>query len=311
MELRQLRYLIAVAHHGSFTRAALELHVAQSALSEQVRRLERELGEQLLVRDRRGVHPTPAGETVLERGRRVMAEVDALTEEIASARGQTRGTLRLGILPPLAPLDVPALLEAFHDHCPEVELRLWEGTASETIQRLRDDQLDAAFMAMDVAQLPAPLAGLSAGRDELVVACPPDHPLATVNDVHLGLLADEPLVTSPPGSSLHAVATDALHAAGVAHRAAFESNHLGTIRALIARGLGVGLLPRTLTADPGPKVIARPVHGPAPAFPITLSWRAARHLPPAAAAFLNFAREVFPNENAGPRTSPAAYETTP
>lgn len=296
MDLRQLRYLIAVAHHGGFTRAALELHVAQSALSEQVRRLEGELGEQLLVRDRRGVHPTPPGETVLARAQRIIAEVDALADEMASARGRTRGTLRLGTLPPLAPLDVPALLEGFHDRYPEVELRLWEGTASETIQRLRGDDLDAAFMAVDVAQLPASLAGLPAGRDELVLACAPDHPLATMDDVHLGLLADEPLVTSPPGSSLRAVAADALQAAGVTPHAAFESNHLGTIRALIARGLGVGLLPRTLTADPGPTVVARPLHGPARAFPVTLSWRAARHLPPATARFLDFAGQTLPSE---------------
>lgn len=293
MELRQLRYLLAVAAHGGFSRAAVHEHVAQSALSEQVARLERELGTPLLVRDRRGVRPTPAGEQALVAARRVLAEVDALAGEVAAAAGRVRGVVRLGILPPLGPIDLPALLEAFAARHPEVELRLREGPVDESYALLRADGLDAAFVAVDVAHLPAPLAGLPAGEDVLVAACAPGHPLAALPEIHLGLLAGEALVSFPEGSALRAIATRALDAAGVTPRIAFESNHIGTLRALVARGLGVALMPSTLAAHPGPQVTARPLAGEPVRLQVTLAWRAARRLPPAVEAFVALTRETL------------------
>src|SRR4051794_1155111 len=113
MEIRQLRYAEAVARHRHFTRAAEELHIAQSALSHQIRRLEAELGTELFARTSRSVVPTEAGEAVAARARRVLAEVDGVREEVDDLRGLVKGTVSIGALLPAGEGGVPALLARF------------------------------------------------------------------------------------------------------------------------------------------------------------------------------------------------------
>ena len=132
MELRQLRYLSAVARHGSFTLAARELHVAQPAVSQQVRRLEHELGVELLSRTTRQVLVTEAGELALARAGRILADADALRAEIDELQGLLRGTLALGIIPAVGALDPAPLLARFRERHPAVDIRLIETTLAET-----------------------------------------------------------------------------------------------------------------------------------------------------------------------------------
>src|SRR5436305_14921045 len=129
MDLRQLRYFEAVARHRHFTRAADELRVAQSALSHQVRRLEQELGMELLRRTTRSVAPTEAGELVAARARAVLAETDALRGDIDELRGLVRGQVTVGAMLFGGELDIPAILASFTSTYPDVEIGLREGTA--------------------------------------------------------------------------------------------------------------------------------------------------------------------------------------
>src|SRR3954471_2800371 len=142
MDLRQLRYLDAVARARSFTAAALDLHVAQSALSQQVAKLERELGVELLRRTTRRVEVTEAGELVLERGRRALAEADAIRADLDALRGLVRGRLRVGGVPPVSGLHPAALIADFGRRFPGVDITIREEVAAQLLDELADDRLD-------------------------------------------------------------------------------------------------------------------------------------------------------------------------
>src|SRR5436305_3478038 len=145
MEIRQLRYFEAVVRHRHFTRAADELHIAQSALSHQVRRLEQELGVELLSRTTRSVQPTEAGELVAGRARTVLAETEALRGDVDELRGLVRGHVTVGAMLFGGELDIPAILSSFADTFPDVEIGLREGTAQRMVEMLTDGSLDVAF----------------------------------------------------------------------------------------------------------------------------------------------------------------------
>ena len=149
MELRQLRYVVAVADHLHFTRAAAELHVAQPALSQQVRRLERELGLELFTRTSRTVALTDAGEAVVARARRVLGEIDAIEEDLDAMRGILRGRVELGSMQSLGPFDLPRVLADFHARHAGVDVVLREETTQRMLAMLRADQLDLAVATID------------------------------------------------------------------------------------------------------------------------------------------------------------------
>jgi LysR family transcriptional regulator, transcription activator of glutamate synthase operon len=230
MELRQLRYLEAVARRRSFTRAALDLHIAQSALSQQVGRLERELGVELLRRTTRRVEVTEAGELVLARGRRALAEVDGVREDLDALQGLVRGGLRLGGVPPVGPVHPAALIADFARAHPGVAITVREDVAFTLLGQLRDGGLDVVMALVD----PDALDGLDGVRlldEELVVIAPLDHPLARAKRVRVERLAGEALVTHGAGSALR----DALLALVPGGRVVAEVNELETVRELTAR----------------------------------------------------------------------------
>src|SRR3954470_3376594 len=172
MELRQLRYVEAVARHRHFTRAAEELHVAQSALSHQVRRLEAELGTELFARTSRSVVPTEAGEAVAVRARRVLAEVEGAREEVDDLRGLVKGRVTIGALLPAGGIDVPALLAEFSHSYPGVDVAIQEGTAGDMLRHLSRDEIDAAFSLL-AADPPESLEAEPVSTEELVATFPP------------------------------------------------------------------------------------------------------------------------------------------
>ena len=152
MELRQLRYAVAVAAHRHFTRAAAAVPVAQPALSHQIRLLEQELGVELFERSRSGVRLTEAGEIFLLRARRALAEVDAAREEIAALRGLARGRLVIGAMQALAGLDLPRLLAAFHAAYPGIDVSLSEDSTRDMFTMAVRGEIDLAIAALDVEQ---------------------------------------------------------------------------------------------------------------------------------------------------------------
>jgi DNA-binding transcriptional LysR family regulator len=279
MELRQLRYLDAVARHRSFTRAALDVHVAQSALSQQVGRLERELGVELLRRTTRRVEVTEAGGLVLARARRALAEVDGVRADLDALQGLVRGTLRLGGLPPVGPVHPAALIADFSRAHPELAITVREDVAFTLLGRLRDGGLDLVMALVDPDALDG-LEGVRLRDEELVLTTPLDHRLARAKRVRVERLAGESLVAYGTGSALR----DALLALVPDARVVAEANELETVRELTARGLGLTLMPRSVVASHGDRLAIRPL-SPRRTLPVSLLWRAGERPTPAAQAF--------------------------
>jgi DNA-binding transcriptional LysR family regulator len=293
VEIRQLRYFEAVCRHRHFTRAAEELHVAQSALSHQVRRLERELGIDLLHRTTRTVAPTDAGLLVAARARAMLEQADALREEVEELRGLVRGRLTIGALLFGGRLDIPALLARFTERHPSVEVGLREGAAQRMLDGLADGTIDLTFALED--EPPEWLERLPLSVEQLAVVMAPGHRLA-VDDrgpIRLAELSGEALIGFGPGSSVRGLLDRSLAAAGASPRIALEGNDLALVRSLVARGIGLAVLPRSFAELPGPPLTLRAIE-PELAMPVALWWRADRHLSPAARAFVEFARAAAP-----------------
>src|SRR3954471_19460765 len=202
MELRQLRYLVAVADEQHFTRAAAREHVAQPALSQQIRRLEAELGLTLVERTTRRVAMTQAGELLVARARRALAELEAAQAELQSLPGVQAGRLSVGALHTMRPVDLSLLLATFHRPYPGVELTVREQSSEELAAMLRDDEVDLAFLSVTERIQSHGLALHPLVREELVAVLPADHRLPCRPEVQLATLAREakPRARRRPGA---------------------------------------------------------------------------------------------------------------
>jgi LysR family transcriptional activator of glutamate synthase operon len=290
MELRQLRYAEAVARHRHFTRAASELHVAQSALSQQVRRLEAELGVELFERTSRSVAPTEAGEALAAGARRILAEVEGIRGEVDQLRGLVRGQVSVGALLPAGPLDVPALLARFARAFPGIEVRLREGTSGDMLRYLASDDIDAAYTLQP--DLPGDLEAQQLGEEELVAVFPPGSAPERkyAGPRELGRL---PVVTPRADSAIAEAVAGLFARAGEPLQVSLESGDPFLLRCLVSTGFGASALPRSLMERDGPPVDVRPLR-PALRLPVSLVWRRGRHLSPAARAFVDFACDQAP-----------------
>ena len=285
MELRQLAYAEAVVRHRHFTRAAEELHVAQSALSHQIKRLEAELGTELFERTSRRVVPTEAGEAVAARARRVLAEVEGVRGELDELSGLVRGRIAIGALLPAGGIAVTALLARFSKAFPGVEVGLREGTAADMLTLIQSDELDVAF-SLIAGTLPAAVTGLRVSEEEVVAAFPPGtaprKPQVAAAD-----LAHMPLAAPRAGSAIKVVADRFFAAAGKPFNVSLESGDPYLIRCLVSDGFSAAILPASLSRREGPPVDVRPLSPPV-RLPVYLIWRRGRHRSPAASAFVDF-----------------------
>jgi LysR family transcriptional regulator, transcription activator of glutamate synthase operon len=293
MELRQLRYLVALAEERHFTRAAAREHIAQPALSQQIRRLEQEVGLALVERTTRRVAMTEAGEVLLARARRILAEVDAANDELQSLSGVQTGHVIVGTIHTMGPIDLSVALGVFHQRHPGVELTVRDQSSEELAEMLRVDELDLAFLSVTERIESHGLGLHQLVSEELVAIVPHGHALGHRRRVRMAELADQRFITYREGARLRELLESAGHEAGFEPRVALESNESDLIRRLVARGLGIAILPRSDAARAGPELSVLALVEPALRRDITLAWRAGRRHTPAAAEFLELARETY------------------
>ena len=288
MELRQLAYLDAVVREGGFGRAAELLHVAQPAVSVQVRKLERELGVTLLARTTRRVGLTHAGELFLARARRALAELDAARADLGRLSGAVIGRVRIGAIQALDPFDLSGALAAFHARHPGVELGLRSGGVRVLLDDLAHDRIDLALGPVP-GEVPPDVVVAPLFTDELVLVTAPGHATAQASTLSVDALRDDPFVCLPAGTGLRAILDRHAGTAGFTPHVPFETTSLPRLRDLVAHGLGVALVARSVAEAPGPPVV---VHEVAPERiwrPVGLMHRAP--LGPAAAACRTFLLE--------------------
>jgi len=297
MELRQLRYLVALADECHFTRAAAREHIAQPALSQQIRRLEAEVGLALVERTTRKVALTGAGELLVARARHILSELDAAQAELQTLAGVQGGRLSVGALHTMGPVDLSLLLASFHRNHPAVELTVREQSSEELAEMLRDDVIDLAFLSVTER---IQRRGLELHRlvsEELVVAVPTEHPLAGRDVIRLADLAAEPFVAFRIGSRLRELLDSGAADAGFEPHIALESNESRRIRSLVSGGLGVAILPRSDAGGPGSAIAVAQLVEPEMRRDVSLASRAGRRHSPAATAFLALTRRVYERQD--------------
>jgi DNA-binding transcriptional LysR family regulator len=289
MELRHLRTIVAVAQHRSLTKAGEELYLTQSAISQQIRRLERELGIEVFRRTSRSVELTAEGRVILGYAQRVLAEVDGLHSELEELTGLLSGKLRIGGVYPTGPYDLFGMLADFRAAHPGVAVHMVEDTQDDVLAALRADELDCAFTALDPDALGDEFAATLLWQEEIVVALPVEHRLCSRQRVTLHELAEEDLIAYRDNSALRRRLERTMADLGLEPRNAFICTEMAAVRGLASKGLGVAVLPRSVAEEPGPPIELRPIGPDRLTWPIALVWRAARRQTPAGKAFLKVA----------------------
>jgi DNA-binding transcriptional LysR family regulator len=292
VELRQLEHFVATAEEGHFGRAADRSNIVQSGLSASIRSLERELDTRLFARTTRRVELTESGRALLPEARRVLAATASAVEAVADVEGLQRGTLSLGIMQSLVAVRLPALLARFHSIHPAIDIRLRQAGTVALLQEVREGRLELAFASFP-ATTPAGLVGHELLDETMTLACAPDHPLAESGSVSLAGLREQDFIDGHQDWGIRIANDRAFAAAGVERHVAFEINDLQTILDLVAAGLGVAILPRSLAPLRTPLRFVR-LRGRPPRWNVTLVAPAHMELSAAARAFF----EMVVGENA-------------
>ncbi|MFK3679290.1 LysR family transcriptional regulator [Microbacterium sp. NPDC090218] len=264
MELQQLRYVVAVADTSSFTRAAERCFVTQSALSHQIAALERELGRRLFVRSSRSVRLSEAGEAFVEHARTALRAAEQAKEDAAAVDGVVVGTLRIGVIPTVTAVDLPAVLVAYRAVHPLARVELQVGNSDELMTRLRRGELDVALLGLREGVDPVGVASRTLSRDRLVAVFPREHELAGASVVGLGDLAGLTFADFPAATSGRAQSDAAFASAGLTRDVAFEADSATLILGLVSAGLAVTLLaPGTVERSGADVAVAEVSDGPA------------------------------------------------
>jgi len=285
MDARQIQYIVAVDEEGSFTKAADRHHIAQSALSHQVARLEAELGVRIFDRTSRSVRLSDAGQVLLPHARQILQDIANARAALDELAGVMRGSLRIGMTQTAGrTLDLVAVIGKFHRRYPDIELTTMTGPGGELIENVHNGRLDIALAALPAEEIPADLTFDPVGDPEpLVAVVSGDHRLATRRRVRLEELAKEgSFVEFRPDTALRAQVDEAFVAAGVRRTSSFEVGQIADMVQYAANGLCATVVPRAFTGQrsDGPGQV-RPFHvlelnGPALGLTIGLFKKAVR-----------------------------------
>ena len=290
MELRQLEYFVAVAEEANFTRAAERIHVAQPAVSAQIQRLEREIGQPLLDRSRRAVRLTAAGEAVLPYARAALAAAGDMHVAIDELAQLVRGTVTIGTVTSHS-VDIPGLLADFHADHPNVEITLSTDNSDALIERVRSGGLDAAIVSVGPDERPEGLE-IEVVTDERIAAvvCSTDK-LAARKTIRLAELRDRPLIALPVGAGIRHQFDNACADAGITPRIAFEASTPLALADLAERGLGIAIVPASVPR--GRDGLHALTIVPELRGRLVLAWRSSGPMSPASRVLVDKARRLL------------------
>jgi LysR family transcriptional regulator, hydrogen peroxide-inducible genes activator len=242
MELHQLRYFCAVAETGSFSRAAEQSHVAQPSLSQQILKLEDELGARLFDRLGRSVRLTEEGKAFLPRARAVLQELEAARGDVVESRESLSGMVRVGAIPTVAPYLLPPVLNVFSRRFPQAQLSVVEEITPTLLERLRASMIDVAVLALPIRGHEFDVMPLM--NEPIFAALPAKHPLAKRSHISLKDLRQEPFLLLRDGHCFRDTALTACNRARVTPQVIFESGQFSSLLGLVSAGIGVALVPQ-------------------------------------------------------------------
>jgi LysR family hydrogen peroxide-inducible transcriptional activator len=274
MNLRDLRYLVALADLRHFGRAAEACHVSQPTLSTQLKKLEDELGVQLIERAPRTVMLTPVGSDIVVRARRVLADIEQMRETARRTADPEAGSVRLGLFPTLAPYLLPHVVPKIGARFPRLELLLVEEKTEVLLTRLREGRLDAAILALPLHEDWLQVERLF--EEPFLLAVPNGHALARRDDLKLAELSREHLLLLEDGHCMRDQALAVCALAGAGEKDGFRATSLETLRQMVAAGVGITLLPMLAVKPPVPvseSIELVRFRNPPPSRKLALVWR--------------------------------------
>jgi len=286
VELHQLRYFVTVVREGTFTKAAERLYITQPSLSEQIRKLETELGSPLFQRLGRRLALTSAGEALLPHAERVMFEVQQAHSHVQEVLGLRRGRLTIGVLPSAAARLLPKFLAEFRERHPGVEVALREEDVSAEFEAMvHDGTLDLAIIRLPKRRPDLEVKFLV--REPMVLVVPPGHRLGERRSIALAELAGESFVTMKTGYGLRELLDRFCRQAGFEPRIVFETGQLGSVVGLVLAGVGVTVVPQMAAGQEGRRIRVRDRYA---YRELGVIWRQGQQLAPAARIFLDMLR---------------------
>ena len=258
MEVHQLRYFCAVASHGTFTRASEVEHVAQPSLSQQILKLEAELGARLFDRLPRSARLTVFGRAFLPKAERILRELEEAKTELRDMSGNERGEVAVGIIPTIAAYLLPRLLNGFAVRHPLVTIKIIEDITPALLQRLYEGTIDMAVAALPIAG--SELASVKLFEEKFYAVVPEKHRLASRAFISLAQLNREPFLLLKEGHCFRDSLIEACQKSRMSPSVVFESGQFATILAMVSAGLGVSAVPAmAVQPQPGCKFI--PISG--------------------------------------------------
>lgn len=286
MEMNQLRYAVAVARTGNFTRAAEQCRVSQPSLSQQIQKLEDELGERLFDRMKRETKLTAYGEAFIRRAVRILEETELAIREASDAKSLFSGTLTIGVLPTIAPYLLPKSIGAFAKKFPGVEIVVQEDTTAQLLKHLTTYEIDFAIASNPIQDNRLEIQELFS--EELLLALPPSHPLARKRTIPAAALEGERLIVMRQGHCLGDQVLGFCEQRDRRPTVSFRSAQLETIYALVSAGLGLSLIPAMAARIERSHALEyRSIQHPRPERKILAVWPKQRPLSRAPRAFLD------------------------
>jgi LysR family hydrogen peroxide-inducible transcriptional activator len=271
MNLRDLRYLVAVAHHRHFGRAAQACFVSQPTLSTQIKKLEEFLGVTLIERTHRSVMLTPVGEAVVAQAERVLRDVDSLVRIAEQHRDPFGGELRLGIIPTVAPYLLPRILPAIRKALPKLSIKLTEAQTAAITRMLREGELDAVILALPVEEEHVHAVPLY--DEPFYFAASRQHPKADRKSVSLDDLEDEQVLLLEDGHCLRDQALAVCKSHNAVENTNFRATSIETLRQMVAANVGITLMPELALGPKTGPVRYIPFRGERPHREVGIAWR--------------------------------------
>ena len=279
MNLRALQYFVKLADLRHFSKAADACFVSQPTLSTQIKKLEDELGVQLVERSPKMIMLTPVGEEIAERARLVLNDIEQIRLLARRSSNPADGVLRLGLFPTLAPYFLPHVVPAVRKRYPNLRLQLAEEKTEDLLRQLRQGQLDAALLALPVSGEGLEVEVLF--EEPFILALPGNHPLAKRKEVSLEDLEGAELLLLEEGHCLREQALDVCALAHAHERVDFHATSMETLRQMVAADVGITLMPLLAVKPPIARtgnVVVRRFASPAPSRTIALVWRSSSAL---------------------------------